>query len=628
MESIFGSGSCPLQLAIRRIVALGAALSCLVAAPISSAQTMGVSPDPNPAVFTGLEGGPFVPTTSTVWIIDDVDDIGLDYTVSVDQPWLTVNAAAGSLVGAETDELEALLVDSEVAALGPGQYLATISVTNITNQVGNASRTVMLDISPSSFTVSPTFVNVTATAGGNDPAPAVVTLTSNGNTDLNYSLAWDAQDWLSINQAGGTVPAAGAAEFVVSFDVDALAPGTYVEQIDVTNTSNGLGNTTVVVTLVVTPTDPILTVSQLTTGGRIVVSPEGEQLSDGPIEQYRYQAGDVVTLTVELENGYELTTWAGDVPEESLTSNPIAITMSSSKSVGATVNGILWALNLSITGSGTGTILPAPVGSFVDNALVSKYPNGQVVTLQADADAGSIFLGWSGNIPTSAASANPIAVTMDRERTVTARFEQTVTINLSATAGGTAEIIPANGPYFIGQAVTILATPDTGFTFTGWSGAVTAPDNPLDLILDGPKTILANFAPAGGTGGNGGNGGNGGGNGDGGATEKVRLSISIEGDGIVTPASGDYDKGATVTLIATPNVGWVFAGWGGAIDGTDLVRVVTLNADTSVIARFEQDTSGDSGSVPPPLCGPVGLSFLPLSLLGLAAIGRRVRIQT
>jgi hypothetical protein len=48
--------------------------------------------------------------------------------------------------------------------------------------------------------------------------------------------------------------------------------------------------------------------------------------------------------------------------------------------------------------------------------------------------------------------------------------------------------------YSYGEAVTLTAVPDTGWVFTGWSGAVTSTDNPLVLSVTGSQQVTANFA--------------------------------------------------------------------------------------------------------------------------------------
>ncbi len=589
-----------------------------MSAAAARAQTLSVVPDDNTTfVFSGVEGGPFLPETPTAWTLSDSDLVGLDFTVTSDQPWLAVSPSSGTIVGAGTQAVSAVLNPAQAAALAAGSYVATVTFHNVSTNAGTTTRTVQLDVEPSSFTVSPIFVNAQTAVAGQNPAPATVTLSNSGAGVLNYSLAWTAQTWFSVNKVGGTVPSNGSDAFTVTFNTLALAAGTYVEEIDVENTTNGLGSTTVVLTLIVGPAAPILTISQLTEGGTIVASPGGTLLQDGAVQKIQYGNGEVVTLSVSLADGYQFDGWSGDVVAEDLLNNPVAITMDGPKSVSAKVSRLQRTLNLSVTGSGTGTIRPTPNGTFEDNALIRQYVDGTSVALQADADAGAIFVGWSGNLPEGSQSVNPLTVLMDRERTITARFEQKTDLTVSTNGNGEVVIEPELSQYYIGATVTLIAVADPGYKFTGWTGSVEAAEEELLLVLDGPKNIVANFALSGSVDNGGGNDNN---------TPpptdmSVTLTVNVDGQGVVTPGGGEYSAGDTVTLIATPDVGWVFVGYEGGVNSSDEVVSLTLNADTTVTARFE--LSSDSGQpAPVGLCGATGLSFLPLSLACLGALRR------
>ena len=50
-----------------------------------------------------------------------------------------------------------------------------------------------------------------------------------------------------------------------------------------------------------------------------------------------------------------------------------------------------------------------------------------------------------------------------------------------------------NGTYEEGETATLTATPANEWIFTGWTGSSTSTDNPLELIMDGDKTLTANF---------------------------------------------------------------------------------------------------------------------------------------
>lgn len=99
------------------------------------------------------------------------------------------------------------------------------------------------------------------------------------------------------------------------------------------------------------------------------------------------------------------------------------------------------------------------------------------------------------------------------------------------------------------------------------------------------------------------------------------LTVSLSSpDGVVTssPAgiacggtcSANFDPGTAVTLTATPDLGAVFTGWGGACSGT-APCTVTMDADRSVTATFVTDLIPPSVtfSAPTDLAGPVTAAF-------------------
>ena len=66
-------------------------------------------------------------------------------------------------------------------------------------------------------------------------------------------------------------------------------------------------------------------------------------------------------------------------------------------------------------------------------------------------------------------------------------------VALSVTAEhGTVE---GSGLYELNSTTTLTVTPNPGYMFTDWSGDVVGVDNPLSVVMDGNKSITANFVP-------------------------------------------------------------------------------------------------------------------------------------
>ena len=81
--------------------------------------------------------------------------------------------------------------------------------------------------------------------------------------------------------------------------------------------------------------------------------------------------------------------------------------------------------------------------------------------------------------------------------------------------------------------------------------------------------------------------------------------VSPPGAGAVTPSQGDYAPGDVVTLIATPADGYMFAGWEGALTGTENPVAVTITTDMDLTATFALPTYGLATAANPPGAGSV-----------------------
>ena len=70
------------------------------------------------------------------------------------------------------------------------------------------------------------------------------------------------------------------------------------------------------------------------------------------------------------------------------------------------------------------------------------------------------------------------------------------------------------------------------------------------------------------------------------------LSVSSEPDygGTVTPEGGEFEVGQTVQLTATPNEGWIFAGWEGDITGNNNPEILRIDSNPLAKAIFEKRT--------------------------------------
>lgn len=114
------------------------------------------------------------------------------------------------------------------------------------------------------------------------------------------------------------------------------------------------------------------------------------------------------------------------------------------------------------------------------------FASGTQVSLTATPNAGYSFSGWSNG-----STANPLNVILNSNTSVTANFEalpNTYTITLTAGEGGT---VSEGGAYEEGTQITVIAIPEEGFQFVGWSNGSLEPI--LDILIEDNLALLANF---------------------------------------------------------------------------------------------------------------------------------------
>jgi len=114
------------------------------------------------------------------------------------------------------------------------------------------------------------------------------------------------------------------------------------------------------------------------------------------------------------------------------------------------------------------------------------FASGTQVSLTATPTSGYSFSGWSNG-----STANPLTVTLNSNTSITANFEalpNTYTVTLTAGEGG---IVTGGGAYEEGTQITVIATPEEGFQFVGWSNGSLEPV--LDILIEDNLELLANF---------------------------------------------------------------------------------------------------------------------------------------
>ncbi len=144
--------------------------------------------------------------------------------------------------------------------------------------------------------------------------------------------------------------------------------------------------------------------------------------------------------------------------------------------------------NLDISANQGGTVSPSPG--------IYTYLAGTEIIITATPDTNYRFSGWTGDVPLSQKNHNPLTITMDSDKSITANFVQqyTYTLTIAAGTGGTTDPEPDSYEHYEGTEVTITAIPNSGYEFTGWSGNASGITNPINITMDSDKSVKANFS--------------------------------------------------------------------------------------------------------------------------------------
>jgi len=133
---------------------------------------------------------------------------------------------------------------------------------------------------------------------------------------------------------------------------------------------------------------------------------------------------------------------------------------------------------------------------------------------------------------------------------------------------GSIAVSPSEQRYLEGTEVTLTARPDPGWQFNGWNGDITGMQNPVTIIMNSNKQVMANFTES--------------------TPGYYSLAVTIAGQGSVTldPAGGIYLPGTIVKLTAIPGSGWEFYQWYGDLDVVENPTTIIMDSYKTVTAAF------------------------------------------
>jgi len=212
-------------------------------------------------------------------------------------------------------------------------------------------------------------------------------------------------------------------------------------------------------------------------------------------------------------------------------------------------------LSTSVTPSGSGTVMLSE-GEF----------SGQI-TLVATPKNNYEFKGWAGD---ASGNTNPLEITMISDKYIVAEFvKKTYNLQVQINPTSAGSIQPNEGAYEAGNPISVIATPASGYRFGSWDGSLTGNERSANIVIDGDKTIIANFIKQ----------------------YYLNLSTDPVAGGVINADSGYYDANSRVVLSITSSFPYYPTRWEGTENDAVFPTTVTMNNNTSVTAYFDKSVA-------------------------------------
>ncbi|MDR0476259.1 MAG: glycoside hydrolase family 9 protein [Treponema sp.] len=221
---------------------------------------------------------------------------------------------------------------------------------------------------------------------------------------------------------------------------------------------------------------------------------------------------------------------------------------------------------------------PNSFGSVECDPQEDSYLAGSKVKVTAKANPGYVFDGWEG-LDDSYDKDSPVIqeLIMNNSKEFKAKFiagsRFNLTITRNPTAGGP---IPTRSPskstYMPNETVTVTASANSGYSFTGWTGDVTDSNPVITVTMNANKTITANYQ----------------------LTSQSSYTLTVNrnpvagGNVTKNPDKASYSHGETVTVTASANIGYYLKNWSGALTATASSVIITMDGNKTLTANFDQ----------------------------------------
>ncbi len=247
----------------------------------------------------------------------------------------------------------------------------------------------------------------------------------------------------------------------------------------------------------------------------------------------------------------------------------LALILFVASSVGVTQG----VVTLTVNKTGSGTVISNPAGINCGSVCSAQFTRNTTVTLTATPDPGSTVSSWSGCDSVSS-DQRQCTVTMTTNRTVTVTFSTTATFTLTVTVSGNGSVSSSpsginscrgtcSASFAANTTVTLSASPDSGWSFSGWGGACSGTGT-CQVVMDANKSVTATFSQ----------------------NPVLTVNISGTGSGTVTSSpsgincgsvcSASFARDTQVILTATPDAGSTVSNWSGCDSVSQDKRTCTV----------------------------------------------------
>ena len=189
-----------------------------------------------------------------------------------------------------------------------------------------------------------------------------------------------------------------------------------------------------------------------------------------PSQDLSLPENETIQILAQPSNPYAFTGWTGSI---SSNENPLTVTVT--ENIDLTANFLIKNYPLTVSTVGSGTVIESIITSKTD------YDHGTIVQLQAIAEDGWIFSGWSGAY---SSDQDIIEITVESELSITATFVIDKVEPVPVTKTNDMKIFVHYMPWF-------QSAPYDGFWGTHWTMSNRNPNN----IIDGQRDIASHFYP-------------------------------------------------------------------------------------------------------------------------------------